>query len=68
MLSEGEYIVNAEQVSKLGGGATDPGLSVLEEVFQLIDAMDRDTAVAFAETILVTGELLLDEQPDISPE
>jgi hypothetical protein len=68
MLSEGEYVVNAEQVSKLGGGATDPGLRFLEEVFALVNNMDRETAVAFAENILMTGELLLEEQPEITEE
>jgi hypothetical protein len=68
MLSEGEFVVNAEQVSKLGGGATDPGLNFLEEIFGLIDAMDRETAASFAENILITGELLLEEQPRIEKE
>ena len=68
MLSEGEFIANAEQVSKLGGGATDPGLRFLEQMFDVVDAMDRETAVAFAEQVLITGELLLDNQPSITEE
>lgn len=68
MLSEGEFVINAEQVSKLGGGATDPGLRMIEEIFTLVDAMDRDSAVQFAENILMTGELLLEEQPTINEE
>ena len=68
LLSEGEYVINAEQVSKLGGGATDPGLNFLEDIFALVDQMDRETAVAFAEIVLNSGELLLEEQPDIREE
>lgn len=68
MLSEGEFVINAEQVSKLGGGATDPGHRFFEELMAMIDAMDRDTAVEFSNNILITGELLLDEQPSIESE
>lgn len=67
-LSIGEFVINAEQVSKLGGGATDPGFKFLEELVTLIDRMDRDSAVSFAENALLLGELLIEEQPDVREE
>jgi hypothetical protein len=68
MLSDGEHIVNAEQVSKMGGGATDPGHNFFEEFLSMVDSMDRDTAVTFANLILMVGELLIEEQPRIEEE
>ena len=68
MLSEGEYVVNAEQVSKFGGGATEPGLRFLEQLFEMVNTMDRDTAASFADNTLIMAELLLDEQPSIAEE
>ena len=68
MLSEGEFVINAEQVSKLGGGATDPGIKFLEQLMGIVDSMDRETAVLFSDSVALMGETLLDEQPKIEEE
>lgn len=65
LLSEGEFVIKADVVSKLGGGATDPGVRFLDEFQKLVSQMDRDSAVTFAEMVLTQAELLLDDQPKI---
>jgi hypothetical protein len=64
-LSEGEYVIRADAVSKLGGGATDPGVKVLDALVQMLLVMDRDTAAMYADIILETGKLALDTKPKI---
>lgn len=65
-LSEGEYVIRADVVSKLGGGATDPGVRFLDEFMKYVDSMDRDSAVKFADMVRMSAETVLDEQVDIS--
>lgn len=64
-LSEGEYVIRADAVSNLGGGATDPGAQFLDELVKLVLTMDRETAATFADTVLQLGQIALDTQPKI---
>lgn len=62
-LSEGEYVIKAVTVSKLGGGATDPGAKFLDSLVKIIDEMDPETATTFAQTVEMLGQTLLTEMP-----
>lgn len=64
-LSAGEYVIRADVVSNLGGGATQGGVAFLDQFMQLIGQMDRDTASTYADTILEVGQIYLDKQPKI---
>lgn len=65
-LSEGEYVLRADTVSKLGGGATDPGAKFLDELVKILDKMDTESATTFAQTVLMLGSSLVLEQPSTS--
>lgn len=65
-LSEGEYVIKADVVSKLGGGATDPGVRFFDEFMKYVDKMDREAAVKFSEMVKMSAETVLDEQVQIS--
>lgn len=62
-LSEGEYVIKAVTVSKLGGGATDPGAKFLDELVKIIDQMDTETATTFSQVVEMLGKTLLTEMP-----
>lgn len=64
-LSEGEFVIRADVVSNLGGGATDPGAKILDDFMAIVLKMDRDTAAMFGQIITEVGETLLDREPKI---
>jgi hypothetical protein len=64
-LSVGEYVVRADVVSNLGGGATNGGVEFFDTLMPLINQMDRDTASTFADTVLQVAQVFLDKQPQI---
>ena len=64
-LSEGEFVIKANTVSNLGGGATDPGAKFLDEFVKIVDQMDTETATTFAQTIEMLGKTLLTEMPSV---
>lgn len=64
-LSDGEYVLTAEVVSKLGGGSTDAGAEFLDQFMELVGNMENDAASTLAETILTMAETMLDENPKI---
>lgn len=59
LLSEGEYVVRADAVSALGGGATDPGVKVLDTLVEMLLQMDREASALFGESIIQVGKQIL---------
>lgn len=59
LLSEGEFVVRADAVSALGGGATDPGVKILEQVIEMLLKMDREAAALYGEAIVQVGKQIL---------
>lgn len=60
-LSVGEFVVKADTVSKLGGGATDPGVAFLTALTELVDSMDRFTASSFSEIVIDLGQRMISQ-------
>jgi len=56
-LSEGEYIIRADVVSALGGGATDPGHEFLDKFQEGVLSISREDASLLAQSILETINL-----------
>lgn len=67
-LSDGEFVIKANTVSNVGGGATNGGFDFFEQFVSIIDQLDRESAQAFAESVLVLGEVFAEEQPKIDEE
>lgn len=63
LLSEGEFVVRADAVSALGGGATDPGVRILEQLIEMVLKMDREAAALYGDAILQVGEQILSVPP-----
>lgn len=59
LLSEGEFVVRADAVSALGGGATDPGVAVLEQIVDMALKMDREASALFGDAIVQVGKQIL---------
>ncbi len=57
-LSEGEFVIRADVVSALGGGATDPGVQVLDFLQQSVLKMDREKAALLGGVIRDACEML----------
>lgn len=64
-LSDGEYVIKADIVSKIGGGSTNPGFDFFDEFVNIVAKLDRELAADFAEAVLVLAEVYLEEQPQI---
>lgn len=60
-LSEGEFVINAEVVSKAGGGATDPGMAFFDTLQAMFSKMDRFQASEFADMVIILGEEVLSQ-------
>lgn len=43
-LSEGEFVIRADVVSALGGGATDPGVEIFDKLQATVLKLDREKA------------------------
>jgi hypothetical protein len=59
LLSEGEFVVRADAVSAFGGGATDPGVQVLEQIVEMVLKMDREAAALFGDAIVQVGKQIM---------
>lgn len=64
-LSVGEYVFDAEDVSKLGAGDTETGFQVLDAIREILDQMDAESANMFGDIIVAHGNMLLDTLPKI---
>lgn len=64
-LSDGEYVLTAEVVSKLGGGSTDAGAQILDQFMEIIMGMEADDASVFSEAMLSMAQTIVDETPKI---
>lgn len=58
-LSDGEFVIKADTVSKAGGGSTDPGFAFFEDLTTYIDKMTPEQAAEFTDVVLNLADAVL---------